>query len=277
MSLQVGEPNTVSVGIIGFGEVGQIFVKGLLEKIEQVFVYDVLLEDKHNVLNEKIIQLGARPVYQIEELGHCCDLVLSLVNSAASEIVAEGVAKGLNKKTIFVDLTTSTPQVKSRSEQIVVSRGGIYVDASIMGTVATEQYHVPILIAGDYSSEVQKLLCNLGLNCQAINHPNGAAASIKLLRSIFMKGLEALILETMITAKNYGVSDEVMESISKTINNNDFTTFANALITTHMIHKNRRYKEVLDSCKLIEEAKLIPHVTEGVKSFFSKSIEMEVG
>ncbi|MEM1503688.1 hypothetical protein RG959_09735 [Domibacillus sp. 8LH] len=88
--------------------------------------------------------------------------------------------------------------------------------------------------------------------------------------------MEALTLETLITSKHYGVSDKVMQSISKTINNNDFSTFAEALITTHVIHKNRRYKEVLDSCELIKNAELQSCVTEGVITFFSNSMETEI-
>lgn len=276
MNLFANEFRDLHVGIIGFGEVGQIFAKGLLEKNERVFIYDILLEKNRDLIIDKIDNMGARAVEGIEQIGESCQLIISLVSSTASETVAERAAKGISKGAIFLDLTTSTPQVKARSEKLIASSGGIYVDASIMGTVATEQERVPLLIAGEHSENIQALLNSLGFNAQSLNHLNGGAASIKLLRSIFMKGLEALTLETMITAKNYGVSDEVMQSISKTINNNDFTDFANALITTHVIHKNRRYKEVLDSCNLIKEAGLPPYVTEGVISFFSNSTKMDI-
>ncbi|MEK3646341.1 NAD(P)-dependent oxidoreductase [Aeribacillus sp. FSL M8-0235] len=276
MNLGVNGDMGLRVGIIGFGEVGQVFAKGILDKIESVFVYDILLESNRDLIIDKINHIGAQAVDRIEQIGECCTLIISLVNSAASEAVAAGVAKGISKGTIFVDLTTSTPLVKSKSEKLIVSNGGIYVDASIMGTVATEGQKVPLLIAGEQAEEVQALLNSLGFNSQAITHPNGGAASIKLLRSIFMKGLEALVLETMVTAKKYGVADEVMESISKTINNNDFTTFANALITTHVIHKNRRYKEIMDSCNLIKEAEIPPYVTDGVVTFFSNSINIDI-
>lgn len=91
-----------------------------------------------------------------------------------------------------------------------------------------------------------------------------------------MKGLEALVLETMITARNYGVDKEVQKSISETMDNNDFTTFSNALITTHMVHKNRRMKEVSDCIKIIKDANLEPSVTEGVLTFFKNSVNKQV-
>jgi 3-hydroxyisobutyrate dehydrogenase-like beta-hydroxyacid dehydrogenase len=276
VDLYANDVSASRVGVIGFGEVGQVFAKSIIEKTEHLFVYDILLEKNRNLIEEKITRTGAQAVDRIEQLGERSKLIFSLVNSSASEEVASVVAKGIEKGTVFIDLTTSTPQVKSKSEKHITSKGGIYVDAAIMGTVATEQQRVPLLIAGEYAEKVQDLLNSLGFNAQAIKHPNGGAASIKLLRSIFMKGLEALVLETMITAKNYGVDEEVMDSISKTINNNNFNTFANALITTHVIHKNRRYKEILDSCNLIKEAELPPYVTEGVVSFFSNSLKIDI-
>lgn len=276
MNMDVQETKDLRIGIVGYGEVGQIFAKGLLEKTENVFIYDILLENNRHLIMDKINDIGVQEVNRIDQIGEYCTLIISLVNSSASEAVAAGVAKGMSRGTIFLDFTTSTPSVKSKNEELIVSNGGIYVDASIMGTVATEGQKVPLLIAGEYAEKVQTLLNSLGFNSQAIPHPNGGAASIKLLRSIFMKGLEALVLETMVTAKNYGVADEVMESISKTINNNDFTIFANTLITTHFIHKNRRYKEIMDSCNLIKEAEIPPFVTDGVVTFFSNSINMDI-
>lgn len=220
--------------------------------------------------------MGAKTVQHIEEIGSECNIIFSLVNSSSTESVASDIAKRLTKGTIYLDLTTSTPQVKLRNEQLITSKGGIYLDIAIMGTVATERHHVPLLIAGEHALQIRSILDDLGFNGQAISHPNGAAASIKLIRSIFMKGLEALIFETMITAEKYSVSDDVMKSISTTINNNDFTEYAHALITTHMLHKHRRYKEVCDSISLIKEANLSPVVTQGVLSFFSRSVNLDM-
>lgn len=265
----------VRVGIIGFGEVGQAFAKGMKENTEHIFIYDLLLET-NQVLKDRVDTIGVKAVDSIKALGEDCTLIFSLVNSAASVEVAKNIATKINKGTVFIDLTTSTPLTKEKSEKVITDNQGIYVDGAIMGTVVTEQHRVPLLIAGANANTIKVQLNSLGLNAQSIDHPNGGAASIKLLRSVFMKGVEALIIETMTAAKIYGVSSEVMQSISKTINNNDFNHFANTLITTHVIHKERRYKEVLDSSKLVKEAHLHGFVTDGVTSFFSNSVKMNI-
>lgn len=276
MSSHVGEA-TINIGIIGFGEVGKIFADGILKNHSNanVYVYDILLEKNHSEIIENIKKIGATPVKTIIDLSHACDMVFSLVNSSASIHVAQEFSKELNRNVIFIDLTTSTPQDKNMSETYLVEKNGKYIDGAIMGTVATEKNKVPLLLSGNHASLAEQSLAQLGFNCQVVELPNGASASIKLLRSIFMKGLEALLLETAVTAKNYGVYNEVLESVAKTLNNNEFKTFGNALIKTHMIHKTRRYKEVQDSLKLIKDAHLESFVTDGVVSFFSNSVNME--
>ncbi len=266
----------MNVGIIGFGEVGQIFAKGLIECGHCVYVYDILLQEAQNPLTDKILTLGAEPVDQIQSLGKTCSLIISVVSSSASESVSRNISETLVEGTMFLDLTTSTPQRKNTNEKFITSVGGTYIDGAIMGTVATDQFDVPLLIAGEKSKETSEFLNSLGFHSQEISLPNGGAASIKLIRSVFMKGLEALIIETMVAAKKFNVADEVMESVSKTINNNDFTELSNALITTHVIHRNRRYKEVLDSSNLIQEADVASHVLRGVISFFSSSVATEL-
>lgn len=261
--------NSMNIGIIGFGEVGRIFAKGLIECGHNVYVYDVLIDEAVN-------ELGAIPVKRIQLLGETCSLIISVVNSAASEKVSADIAESFTEGAMLLDLTTSTPFKKQNNEQIITAVGGTYVDGAIMGTVATDQFKVPLLIADDREMTKSELLRSIGFNAKGVELPNGGAASIKLLRSIFMKGLEALLLETMMTATKYNVADQVMESISTTINNNDFTKLSNALMITHTIHKNRRYKEILDSNNLIKESKLSSHVTEGVISFFSNSVSIEL-
>lgn len=278
MDNSIGASVKNNIGIIGFGEVGQVFASGLLENNPnaRVYVYDILLEKKENDMDEKIIRFGAEPVHRIDQLAHKCEIVFSLVSSSASISVAKEFAKELDGQKIYVDFTTSTPQDKKTSEKAIQDKKGLYVDAAIMGTVATEKSKVPLLLSGDHAAETEKQLTALGFNCQIVDLPNGASASIKLLRSIFMKGLEALVIETMVTARNYGVEKAVLESISKTLDNNDFTAFSNALITTHVVHKTRRMKEVSDCIKIITDANLEPSVTEGVLTFFKNSVNKQM-
>lgn len=263
------------IGVIGFGEVGQAFVPNILKKTDNVYVYDILLEEEDNRLAAQIEKVGAKIAKDNGEIAETCDLIFSLVPSASATDVAREVGQKIKEGSVFLDLTTSTPQIKLTNEQLIQARGGIYVDIAIMSTVASERHRVPLLISGEHSEQIKDFLEDYGFNGEAISRPTGAAASIKLIRSIFMKGFEALMLETMITAEKYGVREEVLDSISTTVRNNGFRGLAELSMRTHMIHKQRRYKEVGDSLSLIKEADLRPYVTEGVLDFFANSVTVD--
>lgn len=103
-----------------------------------------------------------------------------------------------------------------------------------------------------------------------------SVSKYQIVAKYFYEGIEALIIETAITAKNYNVYNEVFESIANSMDNHDFKTFSNTLIKTHMVHKSRRCKEVKDSLNLIKEAHLDLFVTEGVANFFSNSVYKQI-
>jgi 3-hydroxyisobutyrate dehydrogenase len=262
----------LDAGIIGFGEVGQVIAAGLKASGQNVMVYDTQLLDASYPLIEIAERLKVKTTGNLLQLAESCNVVFSLVPSNVSTVVAKNFSENIQKGTYFLDLTTSLPSVKKQNAKIIRQADGIFTDVSIMGTVATEQYNVPLLLAGEHAREVQEIFQVFGLNSKVISEIVGAAASIKMLRSIFMKGIEALLFETMLTAEKYQVRDEVMDSISTTMKNNDFEKLADTLIITHIKHRERRHKEVKESISLVKEAGIHPFVAEGVLSFFSNSI-----
>ncbi|MGO1058479.1 NAD(P)-binding domain-containing protein [Planococcus sp. FY231025] len=272
MAIKDHLPQQFEVGIIGFGEVGQVIAAGLKANGQNVMIYDTRLLDDRDPLIETAERLKVETAKTLLQLAENCSLVFLLVPSNASTAVSNEFSASLQPGTFFLDLTTSLPSVKKENALSIHKSGGKYTDVSIMGTVATEQYNVPLLLAGEHAGEVQKIFGAFGLNSKVISDAVGAAASIKMLRSIFMKGIEALLFETMLTAEKYQVRDEVMDSISTTMKNNDFEKLADTLIITHIKHRGRRQKEVKESISLVKEAGIYPFVTEGVLSFFSNSI-----
>lgn len=267
-----------NIGIVGYGEVGKVFAGGLIQNNFDVHVYDLLTEQGHEEVLKDIKNKGATPALSISDLVNKSEVILLLVNSAATKDVIASITKTKQKPLTIIDLTTSKPYTKKNCKIEIENYHpeAIYIDGAIMGTVATEGFNVPLLLASENEEIMLTIKKELTMNIKILVGEVGKAASIKLIRSVFMKGLEALLLESMIAAKKYNVDQNVMESISMTLNNNDFNKFGEALIKTHVIHKNRRYKEILDSIKLIEDAKIEPYVTQGVKHFFEYSVERDV-
>ncbi|GIN15720.1 dehydrogenase [Shouchella clausii] len=258
----------LSIGFVGFGEVGRHFAENVLTTQEELYIYDPFLD-------KSVLDQYGNKVKSVETtsiLSENCNVFFLLVGSSVAIKVTDEITSSIQKESIFIDFTTSSPLVKEQNKDKVETRGAYYIDAAIMGTVATQGSKVPILLSGNRVAEVNSLLNSIGFDGNYLDRDAGAAASIKLIRSIFMKGLEALTIEALTTAQYYGVRQEVMNSIATTLDNNKFEEFANALIQTHVIHKERRLKEVNDSEKLIKEAGLNSFVTEGVLEFFENSV-----
>ncbi|MFC7686643.1 NAD(P)-binding domain-containing protein [Ureibacillus sp. GCM10028918] len=268
-----------SIGIIGYGEVGKVFTEGLRQNQDlKIHVYDVLTQQGREDILMDIKRQGAIPEMSIRDLVHAADTIFVLVNSSAISDVIASIIEAMEKPIIVIDFTTSSPHTKQNCSNRLQNEHceAVYIDAAIMGTVATEGFQVPILFASHNEDAMSTIKNNLQMNVSILVEQVGTAASIKLIRSVFMKGLEALVLESMTAAKKYNVENNVLESISTTLNNNDFKHFAEALIKTHVIHKMRRYKEVIDSMKLLEDANIEPYVSEGVRSFFEYSVKKEI-
>lgn len=266
-----------TIGIIGYGEVGRVFTEGLIRNKQlTIHVYDLLTEQGHTEILNDIKNKGAIPASSISDLVGASDIVFLLVNSTATLGVVNSIIETANtdKPLTIIDFTTSSPHTKQicSSQLRSYHDEAVYIDAAIMGTVATEGFNVPIVFASKNEDYMITIKNTLQMNINILVEEVGTAASIKLIRSVFMKGLEALIIESMTAAKKYKVEENVLDSISMTLNNNDFKHFADALMKTHVIHKTRRYKEVLDSLKLLEDAEIEPHVTQGVRRFFENSV-----
>lgn len=265
------QTHELRIGLIGFGEAGQTLAEGIVNNVSAVYANDIRLHESGSGMEAKMRAMGVQPVFAPETMGPCCDLVLSMVNSEHSTSPAVVLSPVLQPGVLYIDLTTSTPAVKRENEACIERGGGYFVDGAIMGTVAAEQHRVPIVVAGSFAPIAAKQMNECGLNVKALPLPNGGASSIKLLRSIFMKGLEALIMETMVAAAAHGVAEPVMESVALTMDGSEFRKFAEALIRTHVTHRKRRSKEIEDSIRLIAECGIRARATIGTADWFDWS------
>lgn len=260
------------IGLIGFGEVGQVLAKGMRERGFMVIASDPRFACESETLREVTDQLGVVKAKDIASMGAIVTSAFMLVPSGVSSEVVKEFSAHMRKGTKFFDFSTSSPSQKKESAFHITGAGGTYTDVSIMGTVASEGFKVPLLMAGPEAEAVNELFVELGLNAKVLSSEVGAAASVKMLRSIFMKGIEALIFETMLTAEQYGVRDEVMASVASTFEKNEFKDLAETLMKTHILHRERRKKEVEECMALMRDAGLKPLVTEGVVHFFEASV-----
>jgi 3-hydroxyisobutyrate dehydrogenase-like beta-hydroxyacid dehydrogenase len=185
-------------------------------------------------------------------------MVISAVPGSASEEVFEQALPHLSEDTLYVDLTAAAPEVK----EAAAARHGCYADGAVLGTVATSGAAVPIAVAGEAAERFRELVSPAGLSVSVLDGPPGTAARLKLVRSVFMKGRDALVLEMMLAARKLGIEDEVARSIAGPGEQVPFTDLSERVLRALAVHAGRRADELESSATLLRELGVEPLLTE---------------
>jgi 3-hydroxyisobutyrate dehydrogenase-like beta-hydroxyacid dehydrogenase len=185
-------------------------------------------------------------------------LVIAAVPGSASEEVFAQALPHLSSDTLYVDLTAAPPEAKERA----AARHALYADGAVLGTVATSGAAVPIAVAGEGAERFRELVSPAGLDVSVLDGPAGTAARLKLVRSVFMKGRDALVLEMMLAARKLGVEEELARSIAGPGEQVPFTELSERVLRALAVHAGRRSEELESSAALLRQLGVDPIVTE---------------
>jgi len=198
----------------------------------------------------------------IEHTVSGADAVFATVPAAAAAAAARAAAPALPPGAIYVDPAPSAPERKERLAASLAEGGALYVDAAVLGTVAADGYGVSILAAGPGAAKLERLVRPLGMNVKAVKGPAGRASQVKLVRSVYMKGRDAAILEMLIAARRHGVEDIVIESIGAAAGERvPFSELAQRVMTGLAVHSGRRADELSASVRVLQDVGVQPLVT----------------
>jgi len=164
--------------------------------------------------------------------------------------------------------------MKRRIAEIIQPTGADFVEGSILGAVGVTGSKTHILTGGPKGRETADILTRLGLHAAYYSSEIGKASTFKMLRSIFSKGLEALLLEFLIAGKRAGIGDDLWKEIVDLFKNNPFDVVAANWIKTHATAHERRYHEMKQVRGVVQEIGLEPILTSGTEAFFKRSCEL---
>jgi 3-hydroxyisobutyrate dehydrogenase-like beta-hydroxyacid dehydrogenase len=245
-------------GIIGFGQAGSTFARHINTHTRTALsVTDplLILQPPAEHISERIAGLSIDVVTEVGGLVRRCDLTLSLVTPAVAAEVAEE-AGAANAGGLYLDCNSVSPSEKQRMAQFFTA--GSYVDVTVLGNVAGHSVGAPLAISGPRADEACAHLQAAGFTVWVAGHDVGSASAVKMCRSIFMKGIECLLLETLLAASEFRVSDAVLHSIEETISSLGLQATVEMLVTTHAVHCGRRSDEMRHVTAMLEEMGL-PH------------------
>ncbi len=252
---------TQRIAFIGFGEAGQTISRGLLgEAKPAIRAYDILFDDPANggMLKGSAEALGVAIARDHADAVREADLVFLAVTASSSLEAARSCLPGLRKGQLFLDINSVSPGRKIETAALLAPTGAAYVDVAVMAPVAPYLHKVPCLIGGPGASALAPRALALGMKMELISAQVGQASAIKMFRSIVVKGLEALLLESMLAASEYKVEARVLASLEKTFPGIDWEKLSGYMIERVVSHGKRRAAEMREVAGTLEGIGLEP-------------------
>lgn len=255
------------VGFIGFGEAARVFASGLKGTGSlAAFCRGPRHAPPYAAeFREAAARLGVQLVDTVEALARQADVLFSAVAPGAAAAVASETAAFLRPGQIFADINAVSPAAKEAMAAAVAATGARFVDAELMGAASLYGAAVPLYVSGSGADEFKRLFAPLGLNVTLVPGRPGAAAALKMLRSVVTKGMEALIVEAMFAAFRAGVAREAFTAITEPMDAVKFSDFARMCLTSDPIHAGRRAEEMTSVSEVIRELGLEPIMVEATR------------
>jgi 3-hydroxyisobutyrate dehydrogenase-like beta-hydroxyacid dehydrogenase len=266
------------IGLIGLGEVGTIFARAFIEHGAELTAYDVLLSrpDGRELLARRAGDCGIQ-LRPLAETVENAEYVLSLVTTGVAREVAESCAGFLRPGQVYLDLTSTSPGAKRRIRDVVQPTGAAFVEGAILGAVGATGVRSRILTCGEQGRQVAELFTSLGLNVSFYSPEIGQASMFKMLRSIFSKGLEALLLELMLAGKRAGIEKDLWQDVVELMTRTPFDRTAANWIQTHALACDRRLHEMSQVVETLDELGVEPLMTTATEAFFARSTTLGFG
>lgn len=250
------------IAFIGFGEAGQTISRGLVGGAATrpaIRAYDILFGQPAGApLEAAAKSLGVAVARDHADAVREADIVMLTVTASSSLEAAGSCLPGLRKGQLFLDMNSVSPKRKLETAALVAPTGAAYVDVAVMAPAAPYLHKVPCLIGGPGAAALAPRAAALGMKMAFVSGEVGQASAIKMFRSIVVKGLEALLVESMTAAAEYGVEDRVLASLQETWPGIDWQKLSGYMIERVVSHGRRRAAEMREVSETLRSIGMAP-------------------
>jgi 3-hydroxyisobutyrate dehydrogenase-like beta-hydroxyacid dehydrogenase len=249
------------IALIGFGEVGGIFGHDFAAAGLGVYTFDILLnaEPSRLAMLAKAKNANVHACETLEEAVCGADLVISAVTASSAADVANSAAPFLRAGQIYLDINSVSPDTKLSIARALNESPATFVEAAVMAAVSPQRLKVPMLLGGPGAATAAERLRAIGMNVKPISERVGVASAIKMCRSVIIKGLEAITVESMFTARRYGAEKQVLESLAATYPGMGWDgELPDYLISRVAEHGKRRAAEMREAAQAVADSGLEP-------------------
>jgi 3-hydroxyisobutyrate dehydrogenase-like beta-hydroxyacid dehydrogenase len=252
------------IAFIGYGEAGQAMAAGLREEgvADIAAWYSLFPEAAGLKLIEAADQSGVRVTTSAADAVRDAGIVIAAVTAASSYEAAQSVAGHLQGKPLYLDVNSVSPGRKHVTATLLGDEAR-YVDVAIVSAIYPARHKSPMMLAGPYAATAAPVLTALGMKTQVVGDEVGAAAAIKMIRSVMIKEIEALTLECFLAAVRAGVADQVAASLHNNYPGVDWHKMSEYNIERMASHGIRRAAEMREVADTLRELGVAPLMTAG--------------
>ncbi|MDB5708201.1 MAG: hypothetical protein JWL96_271 [Sphingomonas bacterium] len=240
-----------SIAFIGFGEAAAAFAGGT----PGARAYD-LKTDAAETRAAKLADYAKACVTGVASAAEAvrdANAVLSLVTADQALLAARQAAGLLRTGALWLDMNSVAPDTKRAAAQAVEAAGGRYVDVAVLAPVHPQRLAVPLLVSGPHAEAGSTQLRAIGFtNVRIVAGGVGKASAIKMIRSVMVKGLEALTAEWILAAETAGIRDEAVAALNASWPGTDWAAKADYNLERMMVHGVRRAAEMEEVVKTLD-------------------------
>lgn len=240
------------IAFIGFGEAGQAFADGIDRPVS---AYDrkTYVGPTRRAKLDDYDRLGVQGALTNQAAVEGAGLILSLVTADKALAAARETARGITPDALYCDMNSVAPQTKRDAAIAIEQAGAHYIDVTVMAPVHPARRAVPLLVSGAQAERAAQALTAIGFgNVRVIAGGVGTASAIKMIRSVMVKGIEALTAECVLAAEAAGVRDEVIASLDASWPGADWAKRADYNLDRMMVHGVRRAAEMEEVVRTLD-------------------------
>lgn len=249
-----------AISMIGFGEAAQAFVSGWRSELDtealgQISTFDIKVQfpDQKPLLEAACRIHGVTCAPTPQEAVQGRNAIFSLVTADHALEAATLIAAFIEPGALYFDCNSCSPATKTASSRLIEATGATYVDVAVMSPVHPNRHKSPLLVSGPSAERACEVLASLGMRPRVAGDTVGQASSIKMLRSVMIKGFEALTAECMLAARRAGVEKSVLASLQASDPGIDWTARSAYNLERMMVHGIRRAAEMEEVAATLRE------------------------
>lgn len=253
-----------TIGFIGFGEAAFGFASGLREAglADRMVAYDACAGDAvHGPrIHERAVAAQVELMDSMAAAVTCADVIFSANSAGVAVSVAKEAAPFVRPDAIYADINATSSMTKEEVGRLIPA--GCSVDVAVMGPVPITRQATPLLLSGAKAKAFLEIFQPYGMKAEVVGGEPGMASAIKMIRSIYMKGIAALLYECLEAAQRAGVTAHVVDSITETMTEVPFPALVKRLVCGTAVHAKRRSKEMAEVLATLSSLESPAHMSE---------------